>query len=272
LKYVILKKIHPYGEGKFWIDKIALYKETKNVPLKANIQREIIFNFEEGIRNEYGKWNMGTDNNVCGTGTIQKVYIDPDCGVNDTTSSLCTEVIEMPQKKDKAEVETHTKFIVKDLDLSQYTGIGFFAKTSCLSLPIHLNFIEGRQDEDEEEWQITFNPSDNWAEIIIPFNSLNFCTSRNTINQKLELSKISEIFIGQWGPLSEIKEKFKIWIDEVALYKGDIELLINDEEERKTKDRSLPRRLPRPQLLHRRSPQKQKACLARSPLLPEIIR
>ena len=218
----------PGGKGKVWIDKIALYKEIKNVPLKAYIQREIIFNFEEGIRNEYGKWNMGIIENVCGTGTIQKIYIDPDCGANDTTSSLCTEVIEMPQKRDGAEVEIHPELKVKNLDLSQYSGIGFFIKTSCLSLPVHLNFIEGCRDEDEEEWQITFNPSDNWTEIIIPFNSLNFCPSRNTINQKLDLSKVNEIFIGQWGSSLEVREKFKIWIDEICLYKGDIKLSIGN--------------------------------------------
>lgn len=218
----------PGGKGKVWIDKIALYKETKNVPLKANIKREVIFDFEDEIRNEYGKWNIGITENVCGTGTIQKIYVDPDCGANNTTSSLCTEVVEMTQKRDGAEVEIHPELKVKNLDLAQYSGIGFFIKTSCLSLPIHLNFIEGRRDEDEEVWQITFNPSDNWTEIIIPFNSLNFCPSRNTINQKLDLSKISEISIGQWGSSSEVGEKFKIWIDEICLYKGDIKLSIGN--------------------------------------------
>ena len=228
-------KKNPYGEGKFWIDKIALYKEPRKDILVGtslnSIQREVIFSFEDGIKSEYGKWNIGVDENVCGTGSEQKVYIDNNSGANRTNSSLCTEIIGLPSGGKEAEVETHTKLKVKDLDLSQYAGVSFFIKTTCLKKPIALVFIEGKYEE--EEWCIRFNPTMEWTEITIPFSSLKFSPGRNIVDQKLELSKISEIFIGQWGPLSEIKEKFKIWIDEISLYKGDIELSIN-EEERKT--------------------------------------
>jgi hypothetical protein len=250
----------PGGKGKVWIDKIALYKESKKYVLTDtslnNIQREVIFDFEDKTESNYKNWNIGYGKQ--GDGTKQRVYIDSNSGTNNSNSSLCCEIIELPFGGEKSEVGSSIHLKVKNSNLSQYSGISFFVKTSCLETPIHLIFIEG-QDEKEEEWFVNFNPTIEWTEVKIPFNSLEFSPVRDTVDQKLDLSEISEIFIGQWGPLSEIKEKFKIWIDEVTLYKGD-------------KDRNLPRRLPRPQLLHRRPPQKQKACSSRSPLLPEVIR
>ena len=119
-------------QGKVWIDRIAFYKEHKKDILvsshQTDTQKEIIFSFEDGIRSEYGKWNIGVNENVCGTGSKQKVYIDNNSGANGTNSSLCTEIIGLPSGGKEAEVETHTKLIVKDLDLSQYTGVSFFCK------------------------------------------------------------------------------------------------------------------------------------------------
>jgi len=213
-------------KGKVWIDRIALYKEHKKDILvssnQTDTQKEVIFNFEDGIRNEYEKWNLGINENISGTGSKQQVYIDNNTGADGTNSSLCTEIIGLPSGGKEAEVETYTKLEVQDLDLSQYTGIGFFAKTTCLKKPITLIFIE-RHNNTEEEWSIRYNPTIEWEEVKIPFNSLEFSPVRDTIDQKLDLSKVREIFVAQYGPLSEIKEKFKIWIDEVSLYKGEIE-------------------------------------------------
>ncbi len=121
-------------QGKVWIDKIAFYKEHKKDILvsshQTDTQKEVIFSFEDGIRSEYGKWNIGVNENVCGTGSKQKVYIDNNSGANGTNSSLCTEIIGLPSGGKEAEVETHTKLKVKDLNLSQYTGVSFFIKTT----------------------------------------------------------------------------------------------------------------------------------------------
>ena len=149
-------------QGKVWIDKIALYKETKKDALENtsinNIKREVIFDFENETRNKYGNWNMNIDNNVCGTGTKQNIHIDSSSGAEGTSSSLCTEIIELPIERDGTEVETHTKLEVKDLDLSQYTGIGFFVKTTCVKKPIILIFIE-KLNNKEEEWSIRCKPN-----------------------------------------------------------------------------------------------------------------
>ncbi len=210
------------GDGKVWIDKIALYKEPrKDILVETslnNIQKEIIFDFEDKTKSVYKNWNIGYGKQ--GDGTKQRVYIDSNSGANNTNSSLCCEIIKLPFGGEKSEVASSINLKAKDSNLSQYTGIGFFIKTSCLKSPINLIFVEGYDEDEEEGWVIRFSPSDSWTEMKIPFNSLELSSSSNIIDQKLDLSKVSEIFIGQWGPLSEIKEKFKIWIDEISLYKA----------------------------------------------------
>jgi len=211
---------------------IKKIESEKTSSPKSEIEYFMLDDFEDKKITEENKWRLGKEK-MWQEGFYQNVYIDSKNSVEDSGSSLC-----IAYKMPTGPRITFGHGCLTGIDSEQfqkeyvnYDGITFFIKTTDTTKKLVTHIGEADNKDSQELYEFNFFiHSNDWTKIYIPFNRFKI-PEENAIDSVLRLDKISHIHFEVCDtPENPGGGVGKVWIDEIALYKGEIRLSTNIKE------------------------------------------
>ena len=191
---------------------------------KSEIEYLMLDDFEDKKITEKNRWRFGKEK-MWQEGFYQNVYIDSKCGMEDCGSSLCI-AYRMPIGPRitfghgcLTGINSMEQF---QKDLLNYDGISFFIKTTDIKKKLVTHVGEKDNKDSSELYEFNFFVhSNDWTKIFIPFNRFELPGGQG-IDSVLMLDRIDHIHFEVCDtPENPGGGEGKVWIDKVALYKGN---------------------------------------------------
>ncbi len=207
-------------------------KSEKSLNTKSEVEYLMLDDFENRKITEENEWWLGK-RKMDDEGTLQNVYIDSKCGVEDGGggTSLCIEY-QMPEKlRPFCEYSCITGLNLNEKireNLTKYDGISFFIKTTDAKKHFYIHPLENYNIPPPHEiYSFNFCLNTNkWTRINIPFYKFNIDGDKG-INTILEINKVGSLHFEVCDKPENPGGKGKVWIDQVCLYKGEVDILKN---------------------------------------------